>query len=158
MKADRETPPLDELDRRLLNDFQSEFPLTPRPFAEIAARLGVHEAEVIGRLERLNAMGAVSRVGPVFKPRRLGTSTLAAMAVPRARLEEVAALVSGFAEVNHNYEREHRFNLWFVLTAADEERLAEIMDEISERTGIEILDLPMLEEYYIDLGFPLQWT
>jgi len=149
---------LDAIDRRLLNDFQSGFPLVPRPFAEIADRLGVGESEVIARIERLAAAGAVSRVGPVLQPRQVGTSTLAAMAVPEDRLEEVAELVNGYREVNHNYQRTHRFNLWFVLTAADEGRLTAVMDEIEDRTGIAVLDLPMLEEYHIDLGFPLQWT
>jgi len=150
--------PLDELDRRLLDDFQSGFPLVPRPFAEVAVRLGVDESEVIARLERLTESGAVSRVGPVIRPRRVGASTLAAMAVPAQRLGEVAVLVSLYPEVNHNYEREHRFNLWFVLTAADEDRLSEIMNEIEERTGMAVMDLPMIEEYHIDLGFPLQWS
>ncbi|WP_207787748.1 AsnC family transcriptional regulator [Candidatus Thiosymbion oneisti] len=149
---------LDAVDRRLLNDFQSGFPLVPEPFAEIAGQLGVGESEVIARIERLAAAGAVSRVGPVLRPRHVGASTLAAMAVPEDRIEEVAELVNGYREVNHNYERTHRFNLWFVLTAADEERLTEVMHEIEDRTGIEVLDLPMIEEYHIDLGFPLQWT
>ena len=158
MKSVRPLRSLDELDRRLLNDFQCEFPLVPRPFAAVAEQLGVDEAEVIARLERLHQAGAVSRVGPVLRPRQVGASTLAAMAVPPERLEQVADLVNDFEEVNHNYSREHRFNLWFVLTAADETRLAEIMEEIEVRTGLEVLDLPMLEEYHIDLGFPLQWT
>jgi DNA-binding Lrp family transcriptional regulator len=158
MNDGRPSRALDELDRRLLNEFQSGFPLVPRPFAEVAAQLGVDEAEVIARLERLTGSGAVSRVGPVIEPRRIGASTLAAMAVPVERLEKVAELVNGFPEVNHHYEREHRLNLWFVLTAADDERLAEVMEEIEERTGIDVLDLPMVEEYHIDLGFPLQWT
>jgi DNA-binding Lrp family transcriptional regulator len=149
---------LDDLDRRLLNDFQSGFPLVPRPFAEVAARLGVEESEVIARLHRLSAAGTVSRVGPVLRPRRVGASTLAAMAVPEEQLRQVAGLVSRFPEVNHNYAREHRFNLWFVLTAADEDRLAEVMREIASQTRIQVLDLPMLEEYHIDLGFPLQWA
>jgi len=155
---DRTALRLDELDQHLLNDFQSGFPLVPRPFAEVAARLGVDESEVIARLERLSEAGAISRVGPVLRPRKMGASTLAAMAVPPGQLGQVADLVSGFPEVNHNYEREHRFNLWFVLTAADDERLVDVMEEIEERTGIEVLDLPMIEEYHIDLGFPLQWT
>jgi DNA-binding Lrp family transcriptional regulator len=149
---------LDEVDRRLLNDFQRDFPLTERPYAAVAERLGVDEAEILRRLERLSSAGAVSRVGPVLRPQRVGASTLAAMAVPAERLAEVAELVNTFSEVNHNYEREHRFNLWFVLTAADEERLAEVIEEIEGRTGIEVLDLPMLAEFHIDLGFPLQWT
>ncbi len=158
MRAHGDPLLLDEVDRRLLNDFQDGFPLTARPFTKIAVRLGVDEAEVIARLERLRDAGVVSRVGPVFRPRRVGASTLAAMAVPPERLAEVAVLVSSYAEVNHNYEREHRFNLWFVLAAGDEDRLAEIMDEIASCSGIEVLDLPMLEEYHIDLGFELQWT
>jgi DNA-binding Lrp family transcriptional regulator len=149
---------LDEIDRRLLNDFQSGFPLVPEPFAEIAERLGIGHSETIARFERLAAAGAISRVGPVLRPRRLGASTLAAMAVPEERIEEVAELVNGYREVNHNYERNHGLNLWFVLTAADERRLAAVMREIETVTGLQVLDLPMLEEYHIDLGFPLQWT
>ena len=149
---------LDALDRRLLDDFQSGIPLAPRPFALMAEQLGVAEAEVIARLQRLTEAGAVSRVGPVFRPRQVGASTLAAMAVPPERLTEVATLVNGFPEVNHNYEREHDFNLWFVLTAPDRTRLERVLDEIGRRAGLPVLDLPMLAEYHIDLGFPLQWT
>ena len=80
------------------------------------------------------------------------------MAVPPERLTEVAALVSAYPEVNHNYEREHAFNLWFVLTAPDQASLEQVRDEIGRRAGLPVLDLPMLAEYHIDLGFPLQWT
>jgi DNA-binding Lrp family transcriptional regulator len=149
---------LDALDRRLLDDFQYGIPLAPRPFALMAEQLGVAEAEVIARMQRLTEAGAVSRVGPVFRPRQVGASTLAAMAVPPERLAEVAALVNTFPEVNHNYEREHDFNLWFVLTAPDQTRLERVLDEIGRRAGLPVLDLPMLAEYHIDLGFPLQWT
>ncbi|MBP6583426.1 MAG: AsnC family transcriptional regulator [Chromatiaceae bacterium] len=149
---------LDALDRRLLDDFQSGIPLAPRPFALMAEQLGVAEVEVIARLQRLTETGAVSRVGPVFRPRQVGASTLAAMAVPPERLAEVATLVNCFPEVNHNYEREHDFNLWFVLTAPDQASLERVLDEIGRRAGLPALDLPMLAEYHIDLGFPLQWT
>jgi siroheme decarboxylase len=150
---------LDDIDRHLLNDFQQAFPLSARPYAEVGERLGIGEAEVLARLARLSAAGAVSRVGAVLRPnKRVGVSTLAAMAVPPGRLDAVAALVSAYPEVNHNYEREHRVNLWFVVTAPDADRLNEVLAEIALLTGIEVLDLPMLEEYHIDLGFPLQWS
>jgi siroheme decarboxylase len=149
---------LDAVDRRLLNDFQQGFPLSARPYADVGARLGIAEAEVLARLSRLSAAGAVSRVGPVLSPKRVGVSTLAAMAVPPGRLEAVAELVNAYPEVNHNYERSHRVNLWFVLTARDKARLDEVLAEIALYTGIEVLDLPMLEEYHIDLGFPLTWS
>ncbi|NIP73635.1 MAG: Lrp/AsnC family transcriptional regulator [Gammaproteobacteria bacterium] len=149
---------LSELEKQLLNDFQHDFPVTPRPYADIAERLGVTEDEVLAALHELRARGAVSRVGAVFRPNRVGVSTLAALAAPEERLEEVAALVSAYPEVNHNYEREHRFNLWFVVTARDEQRLREVLADIERRTRLEVLYLPMLEDYHIDLGFDLKWT
>jgi DNA-binding Lrp family transcriptional regulator len=149
---------IDDIDRRLLNEFQRNFPLTATPYADIARCLGVSEQIVIERLQRLQAAGTVSRVGPVFRPNRIGASTLAAMAVPAARLEEVAAVVSAYAAVNHNYEREHDYNLWFVAAAADETKLAAVLDDIAARTGLEVMSLPMLEDYHIDLGFDLRWT
>jgi len=146
-----------DLEKRLLNEFQREFPLCSRPFAEIGDRLGVSEHDVIVGLTDLCEAGAVSRVGPVFRPGRLGASTLAAMAVPIARLDEVADIVNGYAEVNHNYEREHHYNLWFVATAGDAVRLQRVLDDIERRTRIPVLALPMLQDYHIDLGFDLRW-
>jgi DNA-binding Lrp family transcriptional regulator len=157
MNLGSEADRFDAIDRRLLNDYQRGLPLSPRPFADMATALGIGEAEVIARLEKLTVTGAISRVGPVFRPKRVGTSTLAAMAVPEDRLEEVADLVNGYREVNHNYEREHDYNLWFVLTVEDEHHVSRVIGEISRRTGLDVLDLPMLAEYHIDLGFPLQW-
>lgn len=149
---------ISDLDKRLLNDFQHDFPLSPRPFAELAERLGVTEAEVIEGLRALQEAGAVARVGPVFRPNRVGVSTLAAMAVPPQHLPAVADLVSAYPAVNHNYEREHRFNLWFVVTAPDRVQLQRDLDEIERRCGCPLLDLPLQEDYHIDLGFELQWT
>jgi len=146
------------LERRLLNDFQHDLPLSATPYADIAARLGVSEEEVIETLQRLIEQGVVSRVGAVFKPNRIGASTLAAMAVPEEELEQIAAIVSGYDEVNHNYEREHRFNLWFVATAPDETRLLAVLNEIETRCGIEVLPLPLVKDYHIDLGFELKWS
>lgn len=146
------------LERKLLNDFQRDFPLVKRPFARIAKQLGVTEAEVLDTFRLLKAEGAISRVGPVFPPNRLGASTLAALAVPAENLSAVAELVNGYPEVNHNYEREHRYNLWFVVTAESPERLSEVLTEIEARTDLEVLNLPMVQEYHIDLGFELSWS
>ena len=143
------------LEFRLLNDFQRDFPLVPEPYAVLAGTLGVGEPEVLEGLARLRASGAVSRVGAVFRPGALGASTLAATAVPAERLEAVATLVSRFREVNHNYERDHRYNLWFVAAAPDEGALEAVLDRIERATGIDVLALPLVEEYHIDLGFGL---
>ena len=146
------------LEQRLLNEFQHGLPLTPEPFADIARQLGVYETTVLETLQRLQTEGVVSRVGAVFRPNRIGASTLAAMAVPAAALEDIAAIVSSFAEVNHNYEREHRFNLWFVVVADDEQQLQDVLAEIEDSCGYAVLDLPLLNEHFIDLGFELKWT
>ncbi len=147
-----------ELEQRLLNDFQNGFPLTTNPYADIANELGVYETTVIENLQRLQSEGAISRVGAVFRPNRVGVSTLAAMAVPEDKIDEVAAIVNEFDQVNHNYEREHQFNLWFVVVAADSDELAETLKHIEQRCGYCVLDLPMLQDYFIDLGFKMQWT
>lgn len=146
------------LERRLLDGWQRDFPLTPRPYAAIARALGAGEDEVLEAFARLAAAGAISRIGATVRPRALGASTLAAMAVPRARLARVAQIVSACPGVNHSYEREHALNLWFVAAAADEQALARLLADIERRTGIEVQRLPMLEEYHVDLGFELRWS
>jgi len=154
----RQTIILSGAEQKLLDDYQRGLPLEPRPFAKIGKALGLSEQQVLHMLDRLQQIGVVSRVGPVFRPNRIGVSTLAALAVPAESLEAVAAIVSAYPEVNHNYEREHRYNLWFVVTAPDAGRLDQVLAEIGERTGLVPLNLPMLEDYFIDLGFRLQWT
>lgn len=146
---------LTHLEKCLLNEYQRGLPLSPAPFADIAQRLGTNEAMVLRLLGELQARGVISRVGPVFKPKRVGSSTLAAMAVAPAELEEVAAWVSAYAEVNHNYERDHRLNLWFVVTASSQARVAEVLAEIEAHWGTPVLNLPLVKPFHIDLGFPL---
>ena len=143
------------LEFRLLNEWQRGFPLVPAPFSRIARELGSDEKTVIAALDALRAQGVVSRVGPVFAPRRVGASTLAALSAPPGRLDEIAAIVSARPEVNHNYEREHRYNLWFVVTAADEDTLACTLDEIADNTGCAVISMPLVDEFHIDLGFDL---
>lgn len=147
---------MSDADLELLNRFQRDFPLTIYPFRVIAERLGWDETEVLAALRRLKEEGKVSRVGAVFATRRLGVSTLAALAVPPARLEAIAQRVNEYPEVNHNYQREHDFNLWFVLTATTVARLRAVLAEIEGDTGLPLLDLPLLEEFHIDLGFDLR--
>ena len=142
---------------KLINSFQRGFPLVPRPFAAIAAELDMDESTVIETLQRLQAVGMVSRVGAIIRPHAIGASALAALAVPPERLAGVARYVSAFAEINHNYERGHRFNLWFVATAPSAERLRAVLAEIEDICECgPVLVLPLLQDYHIDLGFNLE--
>ena len=147
--------PYTPLEFSLLNDWQRDFPVCARPFAELAAKVGADETAVLDALKHLQARGAISRVGAVLAPRRIGASTLAALAAPVAEIERIAALVSARPEVNHNYQREHRYNLWFVATAADQALLDRALREIERETGCAVIALPLEQEYHIDLGFDL---
>ena len=131
--------------------------MSATPFADMAAQLGVSEGEVLSAVRKLQDDGVISRVGPVFTPNRIGVSTLAAMSIPDNELECVARIISAFPEVNHNYERDHEFNLWFVVTASSEEHLEVVLREIERHAEYPLMSLPMLEDYFIDLGFKLQW-
>lgn len=145
------------LEKRLLNDFQHDLPLTATPYADMAEQLGVSENVVLNSVRKLQDDGVISRVGPVFTPNRIGVSTLAAMSIPAEELECVARIVSAFPEVNHNYEREHEYNLWFVVTASSVEHLDIVLHEIEQHAEQPLMSLPMLEDYFIDLGFKLRW-
>ncbi|MDY0071581.1 MAG: Lrp/AsnC family transcriptional regulator [Thauera sp.] len=146
---------VDEQDFALINAWQRDFPLDSRPFAHIAAAHQLTESDILLRYRRLIAAGVISRVGPVFAPNSLGASALVALAAPPAELEEVALRVSSETAVNHNYEREHRYNLWFVVTASDRTQLAATVAGIASDTGCPVLTLPLEEEFHIDLGFDL---
>lgn len=146
------------LEFQLLNDYQQRFPLCSRPFAHIAETLGSAEAAVLQTYSQLVQAGRISRIGAVFTPQRIGASTLAALSIPPERLAAVAAMVSQFPEVNHNYEREHRFNLWFVVTANATERLHAVLTQIEANSGLSVLRLPLEAQFHIDLGFNLKRT
>jgi siroheme decarboxylase len=140
----------------LLNGWQHDFPLVREPFAALGERLSLAEPAVLSACERLQRSGAISRIGGVFSPGAGGAGLLAAMAVPPSRLDEVAALVSAHPGVNHNYEREHAFNLWFVMTGRDAAAVEVAMVSLEQATGLPALRLRLQRAYRIDLGFDLR--
>jgi len=143
---------MDALDRQIVNTLQGGLPIAPRPYAMVAAHLGIAETDLIARLDRLMTAGLLSRFGPLYDAERLGGAvTLAAMAVPEARFEAVAEIVNAFPEVAHNYARDHRLNMWFVVASDDPARIAEVLDAIARATGLQVINLPKLEEYFLEL-------
>lgn len=146
---------IDPTDLALLDRFQRDFPLEPRPFARIAVKLGLNESEAIDRLAALQAAGRIARVGGTVRPNTAGASTLAALAVPEDRIDAVAAIVSAEPGVNHSYLREADWNLWFVATAPDTAALESMLARIEVTSGLPLLDLRLVRPFNIDLGFPL---
>ena len=148
---------LDTTDRQLINLFQRDLPVCDRPYQAMSRKLGIAEGEVIERLQSLQDSQVLSRVGPVFEHSRAGASLLAAVAAPEEQIDLVAARINQTPGVNHNYAREHTYNLWFVMTAPDEDTLDERLDELEHQLRLPMLRLPMLQAYHIDLGFDIDW-
>ena len=142
-------------EREFINAWQRDFPLESRPFHRISAATEESETEIMAMVRGLIRRDVVSRLGAVVAPNTAGASTLAAMAVPAERLEEVAEIVSREPAVNHNYEREHAFNLWFVVTATDAAEVSATLERIAKATELPVIDLPLEQAYHIDLGFPV---
>ncbi|MGZ0748289.1 siroheme decarboxylase subunit beta [Haloparvum sp. AD34] len=152
---------IDDVDAVLIDEYQSGFPVEPRPFQAVADTLAertgadLTEAAVVDRVQALRDAGVFRRFGAVLNPPVVGSSTLAAVSAPEERFDEVAEVINGYRQVNHNYRRDHEWNMWFVVTAASQARRDEILAEIEARTGCAVLNLPMLMDYYIDLEFPV---
>ncbi len=140
----------------LLNPWQHGFPLQREPFAPIAAAVHRSVPEVLAHFAQLQEEGALSRIGGVFGPGAGGAALLAAMAVPAARLQAVADVVSSHPGVNHNYLREHHHNLWFVMTGTSAAAVEQAMLGLEAATGLPALRLRMVRPYRIDLGFDLR--
>ena len=140
---------MDELDRAIVNRLQGGFPLGERPFLEAAAALGMTEDGLLERLKILLERGVLTRFGPLYDAEKLGGHlSLCAMSVPAGDFERVAALVNSHPEVAHNYEREHRFNMWFVVAAAEVDAL---LETIQRETGYPVMNLPREDEYFVGL-------
>lgn len=146
---------MDQLDKGILNEIQSDFPISERPYRVIAARLGLEEDEVIRRVGTLKEEGVIRRIGASFDSRRLSfSSTLCAARVPEDRIREFVSVVNQYQGVTHNYRRNGPYNIWFTLIARDRERVSSILAEIVVKTRIgDILDLPAVRTFKIKVDF-----
>lgn len=146
---------LDSTDRAILNALQDGFPLTPRPYDDAGANLGVTGEDLIVRLARLRDLGAITRFGPFFDAAEMGGAfCLCAMAVPVHRFDAVMTQVNAHPEVAHNYERTHALNMWFVLATDTPDGIDRTARAIEDETGLKVMLFPKLEEYFI--GFRVQ--
>ena len=146
---------LDAIDRLLINRLQDGLPLEHAPFAAVAREAGLTEAEVVARITQLREIGAITRFGPFLDAEAMGGAfCLCAMAVPEGRFDEVMTLVNAHPEVAHNYERQHRLNMWFVLACEKPEQITEAAARIEGETGLSVLRFPKQREFFI--GFRVE--
>lgn len=143
---------LDQLDRAIINRLQEGFPICEHPYAEVAQQLNTTETELIERLRKLLDDKVLTRFGPMYQAERLGGAfSLVAMSVPGDDFERVTNIVNSFPEVAHNYQRDHAFNMWFVLATEFPERIEEVLDDIESMTGYACYNMPKQNEYYVKL-------
>jgi DNA-binding Lrp family transcriptional regulator len=150
-------PPIDDIDRAILNLIQSDFPITPRPYLTIAQHFGFSENDVIKRLDRLKKQGIIRRIGGNFVPEKLGfVSTLCAAKVPEDKIQSFAMAVNRYPGVTHNYQRDNKYNVWFTFIAPSMNEIEENLENISRQTGIkEIINLPATKVFKIRAHFNL---
>jgi DNA-binding Lrp family transcriptional regulator len=145
----------DPTERAIINGLQGGFPLTHRPFRDAGHELGVSEGELIEYVRRLVESRRLSRFGPLWNAEGLGGAVcLCAMAVPRERFEMIAEQVNAFPEVAHNYERDHDFNMWFVVSAEHAARISDVIGKIEEQTGLKVYAMPKSREFFV--GFRME--
>ncbi|WP_374422333.1 Lrp/AsnC family transcriptional regulator [Paracoccus sp. (in: a-proteobacteria)] len=146
---------LDAMDRQILNRLQDGFPLTPHPFDDAAAPLGLTGDQLIERLSRLREIGAITRFGPFFDAAAMGGDfCLCALTASQGDFDRIADLVNAHPEVAHNYARDHELNMWFVLATPTPEGIAETAARIEAETGLTVWRFPKLQEFFI--GFRVQ--
>lgn len=148
---------MDTQDRKILDIIQSSFPLDARPYAVVGEQLGLTEAEVLARVRALKAKGVIRRIGANFSSGSLGwQSTLCAARVPEEQIDSFVAVVNAHSGVTHNYLREHSFNVWFALIAPSMDAVREILAEITDKTGISVLNLPAEVLFKIKVDFSME--
>lgn len=141
---------IDDTDRKILNRLQEGFPVSPRPFAEVADELGMMETDLIDRLAAMKANRTITRFGPFYDAAAMGGAfCLCAMQVPEADFETVTEQVNAHPEVAHNYARNHRLNMWFVLATETQAAIASVAKRIETETGLTVLLFPKEHEFFI---------
>jgi len=143
---------MDKMDRNIINILQTGFPLSEEPYAEVAVQLGITETELLNRLSRLLKEKTLTRFGPMYDAQKLGGAfSLVAIQVPEDDFDNVTEVVNSYPEVAHNYQRDHDFNMWYVLATETPEQIDEVNRDIERRTGLKVFNMPKLEEYFIGL-------
>lgn len=149
---------LDDLERSILNQIQTDFPLEPRPYAVLGDRLGASEEEILEKVKSLRTRGIIRRMGGNFSSSNVGyASTLCAARVPEERLDVFVGEVNKYEGVTHNYMRTHDLNVWFTFIAPSMDEIERHLKDISEASGVtEIYNLPAIRTFKIKVDFKFE--
>lgn len=152
---------LSDTDRKILHRLQSNLPLVSRPFLELSKELGIDEETIIERIKFMIDKKFVRRLAPIINTQAMGReATLAAIKVPEDRIDEVGAIINEYGGVSHNYLRKGKnkhipYNMWFTMSAKDDEELKSRLKEIEERTGLTVRSMPTTKKFKIGVRFKI---
>lgn len=145
---------MDDLDKALLNEIQSDFPVAPHPYQILAERVGVSEDEALQRVASLRQEGIIRRLGASINSRRIGfVSTLCAAKAPDDKFHELVEAINSCKGVTHNYLRNHEYNIWFTLISPSEQDKKETLQNLMDRVGVPIIELPAKRIFKIRVDF-----
>jgi len=146
---------MDEIDKKILNILQKEFPLVEQPFLVVAEKCGISEDETISRILKIKEEGIIRRIGAVFDGAKLGrVSTLCAARVPEKRIDNFVQIVNANKNVTHNYRRNNEYNIWFTVSAATAGELETFLADVKKKTGVtDILDMRAIRTFKINASF-----
>jgi len=148
---------MDDHDKQILNEIQSDFPIISHPYLELGERLNLTEDEVLEKVKKLKKRGVIRRIGGNFHSNRLNfSSTLCAAKVPEENMEHFVEKVNSYPGVTHNYLRKHAYNVWFTFIAQDMSLIEDALKNISKETGVdEIINLPAVKTFKIKVDFEI---
>jgi DNA-binding Lrp family transcriptional regulator len=146
---------MDEIDKKILNILQKEFPLEERPFQIVAEKCGITEEEALSRIQKMKDEGIIRRISAVFEGAKLGrVSTLCAARVPEEKIEKFVNAVNAYKGVTHNYLRDNEYNIWFTVNAASSKEIELFLAGLKEKTGVtDILDMRVVRTFKINASF-----
>lgn len=142
---------MDSIDKKILNLIQTGFPVESRPYKIIGEKVGITEQDAFKRIKRLKENGTIRRIGATFDSRKLGfSSTLCAAKVAKNKIDNFIKVVNSYHGITHNYERDHKYNIWFTLIVPSKEEIESIIKEISEKTGVKnIRNMPAIRFFKV---------
>ena len=133
---------LDDLDKKIIHYLQGDLPLTARPFAALAERIGIDEGELLDRIKLLKEQGILRRLGATLYHQRVGfkANGMVAWCVPDDKIDETGFLMAAFKEVSHCYQRKiqdkWKYNIYTMIHGKNKKDCQGIVKRIAEKTEI----------------------
>ncbi|MCL1917343.1 MAG: AsnC family transcriptional regulator [Peptococcaceae bacterium] len=142
-----------EADKKLIVELQAGLPLVSRPFAELGERVGLSEAQVLGRVREWKEAGVLRRLGAALRHRKVGYSgnALLVWKIPEDRVGEVGKKFAALPEVSHCYERQvlpqWPYSLYTMVHGATEEACLALAKKLVDLAGVSEHDYDVLYSY-----------